>query len=372
MIVSHYAKGGNILSHQTSGLRFDIYERVHLPENTIGIRELNGIELTPEISIIEQGEQAILKGHLVLFGTYTGDDDRKTEEQMTHRIPVEITLPLNRIKNVDDIRVEIENFDVDVLSPKVLNVTGVLTLEGIETLSAAEPVWREEEVLFSHRVEEQEPAHTQAPHASALAMEPPSAANPPEAAMPEANTPAENAEAGVSAEAPADANASANAEPVTNEPQEEPAFEAEAVEENASEQAEILAEEPKPEKQEIKIAFAGKPSQENEGKIGVDSIMAIAASGAPPRDQETEVEPAEAPQAEAGGTADGKDRLEWKKRFLQSTSEESFRKVRMCIVQKEDTIETIAERYKKNAREIMLYNRINEEYLQEGQIVYIP
>ena len=39
-------------------------------------------------------------------------------------IPVEITVPLNRVSSLDDIAVEIENFDVDLLSKRSLNITG--------------------------------------------------------------------------------------------------------------------------------------------------------------------------------------------------------------------------------------------------------
>lgn len=348
------------MPQQTSGLRFDIYERVYLPENAIPIRELNEMELIPQISVIQQGEQAVLNGNLALFGTYTGEDEQQTEARITHYIPVEITLPINRIKNLNDIQVEIENFDVEVLTPKTLNVTGVLSLEGIETIHEAEPVRLKEEMWFSHRVEEPSPAPAAeaapaSPQAAAAHEEPP--APPPLQAADSGNEPL--AAAAVN-ESPAEADGQAAdgqkewAEPETAET----ALEAES--------ADIE------EKQEIKIAFAGKPAEEEPEKIGVQSIMQMAQSGAAVHEASAPSQAEEGAESEAGEAAESaKDALEWKKRFLGSTHE-SFRKVRMVIVQKEDTIETIAERYKKNAREIMLYNRINEEYLQEGQIVYIP
>jgi stage VI sporulation protein D len=343
MVRSHYVKGGNNLSQQTSGLRFDIYERVHLPENTVGMRELNGIELTPEISVVAQGEQAVLKGHLVLSGTYTGEDETRSEEQLTHRIPVEITLPLNRIENVNDIRVEIENFDVDLLSSRSLNVTGVLSLGGIEMVSTAEADWREEEqVVFTHRVEESAPS---APAPNLAADTVISAEEAPNAPLSPLSAVAEGIEVLHEAanEAPAEALADA------------------------------VLEDAKPEKQEIKIAFAGKSAEALEqAPLDVNAIMSMA--GAPPAEKRKETPSNEAAAvAAAAEAAEARDRLEWKKLFLQASTEEpTFRKVRMCIAQKEDTIETIADRYNKNARELALYNRINEEYVQEGQVVYIP
>lgn len=348
------------MPQQTSGLRFDIYERVYLPENAIPIRELNEMELIPQISVIQQGEQAVLNGNLALFGTYTGEDEQQTEARITHYIPVEITLPINRIKNLNDIQVEIENFDVEVLTPKTLNVTGVLSLEGIETIHEAEPVRLKEEMWFSHRVEEPSPA----PAAEAAPASP-------QAAAAHEEPPAEAMEA-------MEADMKAQEEPIANEPPAEAEINAASesegqLMEEAAEADEPKAEDmpPEPEKQEIKIAFSGKSADEEQETIGVQSIMQMAQSGMPvkepPPAPSEDIEAAEAKEA----AESARDALEWKKRFLGS-SHDSFRTVRMVIVQKEDTIESIAERYKKNAREIMLYNQISDEYLQEGQIVYIP
>lgn len=345
------------MPQQTSGLRFDIYERVYLPENAIPIRELNGMELTPEISVIQQGEQAVLNGNLVLTGTYTGEDEGNTEARITHYIPVEITLPLNRIKNLEDIQMEIENFDVDVLTPKSLNVTGVLSLQGVETVHEAEPVRMKEEMWFSHRVEEAPPTPAAEPEQAA-----------PQAVPANEEPPAEAMEADMKAQE----------EPIANEPPAEAEINAASesegqLMEEAAEADEPKAEDmpPEPEKQEIKIAFSGKSADEEQETIGVQSIMQMAQSGMPvkepPPAPSEDIEAAEAKEA----AESARDALEWKKRFLGS-SHDSFRTVRMVIVQKEDTIESIAERYKKNAREIMLYNQISDEYLQEGQIVYIP
>jgi stage VI sporulation protein D len=376
MEMSHYAKGGTNLSQQTNGLRFDIYERVHLPENTVGIRELNDIELTPEISVAAQGEQAVLQGHLLLSGSFTGVDEARSEETLTHRIPVEITLPMNRIEDVDNIRVDIESFDVDLLSDRSLNVTGVLSLEGIEMVSAADADWREEEeVVFSHRVEEAPPPKAEQP--ALHQEEAPTFEAPPPAAVSDAPE-AVN-------EAPELAAAAVNAEAMNAEAMEfaGAADAAETAEAAANEALESAAA---PDKKEIKIAFSGKSTEAAaQAPIGVNKIMSMANAGTgaavPPTEKRQE--PATGASASASALAsdsaqrpedaDAKDQLEWKKLFLQTSAEEpSFRRVRMCIAQKEDTIETIADRYQKNARELMLYNQLHEEYLQEGQVVYIP
>nr|WP_240903882.1 LysM peptidoglycan-binding domain-containing protein [Chengkuizengella sediminis] len=45
----------------------------------------------------------------------------------------------------------------------------------------------------------------------------------------------------------------------------------------------------------------------------------------------------------------------------------------MCIVQKEETLDTIADKYELNPREILLYNRFSDqEDVFAGQVIYIP
>lgn len=44
----------------------------------------------------------------------------------------------------------------------------------------------------------------------------------------------------------------------------------------------------------------------------------------------------------------------------------------MCIVQREETLDVIAERYQLTPRELLLYNRMSEQNVEEGQVLYIP
>ena len=52
------------MTEQQSGLRFDIYERVHLSEDTAAVKELDEVELVPHIQDYTEQEQAHLKGHM--------------------------------------------------------------------------------------------------------------------------------------------------------------------------------------------------------------------------------------------------------------------------------------------------------------------
>ncbi|MGV2805978.1 peptidoglycan-binding protein, partial [Clostridium perfringens] len=140
---------------QSYGLRFDIYERINLTEDLPGIDELEEAELIPHIQVISQQDQATLRGHLLLAGLYKGDTEAGETEPLEHWIPVEFTVPLHRVSSLDDIAVEIENFDVDLLSKRSLNITGGLARNGIQAAApgARDQVWANEEVTVVHAPE---------------------------------------------------------------------------------------------------------------------------------------------------------------------------------------------------------------------------
>lgn len=41
-------------------------------------------------------------------------------------------------------------------------------------------------------------------------------------------------------------------------------------------------------------------------------------------------------------------------------------------MQREETLDTIADRYQMNTNEIVLYNRLSDQNITEGQVLYIP
>lgn len=147
------------MSNGNHGLRFDIYERVHLPENVAAIDELEEIELVPRIQVIEQGENAVLQGQLVLNGIYRAQGERDEQVALEHWIPVEITLPMNRVTRLDEITVDIDTFDVVLLSSRALNLTGILSLRGIMLEQDEEADgWNAEVFTVSHSRGEEESA----------------------------------------------------------------------------------------------------------------------------------------------------------------------------------------------------------------------
>lgn len=468
---------------QSYGLRFDIYERIILSEDLPGIEELEEVELIPHIQVISQEEQATLRGHLLLAGLYKGDSEAGESEPLEHWIPVEITVPLNRVSSLDDIAVEIENFDVDLLSTRSLNITGVLSLKGIQAAvqGPTDRVWNDEGITVVHAPESAAPIEALGYDVTAREQSEFQAANPSAFHFPQiqedyaqnsqatgydTNLPVNERHEEVQSEQYTQESATgypsgygsntgsadfynANADetagyelhrdqasqeyaavhPVdepfsfpenkpsvqsspepsnpnvwnferieksdhtdqdSNEEREEDTAptltssvhdEEESYEEkediSAVHETVYLSEETSipeqpPAKPELKVAFSTKNSTVDSPSgsgVGFSSLLQSSRTV-----QEQEIAAREEVEVIEDDTEQlAAEDVQWKSLFLGSRQEETpFRKVRLCIVQREETLEAIAERYQLSPRELLLYNRLSEQSVEEGQVLYIP
>ncbi|WP_214628780.1 LysM peptidoglycan-binding domain-containing protein [Paenibacillus agaridevorans] len=515
------------MSNQSNGLRFDVYERVHLPDDVAAIDELEEIELVPRIQVIDQGDQAVLKGQLLLSGVYRGQNAIAGPLTLEHWIPVEISLPMNRVSRLDDISIEIDNFDVDLISARTLNVTGVLSLRGILVdpveEQSAQP-WEEEPFTASHEREagfqqegddngiqtvqtygvgsygnvdetadgeasqiwfqqqqqlrEQQEAQLWAQQQQQQDQEQlreqqeaqfwaqqqqqeTAQQNFQDRQQQEWNqndiTPpsfqAEQNEQGYIAGEQAKAwtedgqreitiasqqggsdswlqwsalagsgqnnvdnqqtvqsqeelasvaqpwtTDAANASYVQQEvvrPEDENVFPSadeaatdmyaaeseedtgirQELEESSEDVGEAQQEQDARRQQEVQIAFASKsPSGSGEERpdVGFRAILQSSQREQAAREAAEQFNQEQQAQQEGSRTVAVEEEIEWKKLFLSKAEGNEFRKIRMCIVQKEETLEQIAMRYSMNPREILNHNGLHESAIEEGQLLYIP
>jgi stage VI sporulation protein D len=492
-------KEGGSDVHEPSGLRFDVYERVHLPQEAADIREIEEIELTPYVQAERQGDQVVLRGSLLLGGVYLPDDERRNSRQLEHWIPVEITLPLERVGRLEDLAVEVDNFDVDLLDKRTLNITGVLTLRGVLAGTAGGRqqtyAWGEEPYTVVHR-RGRDPVEDAASETAGETAQPEVEAGlffESSAEQAFDKDPAEWRTSGDQsaddAEGPGDADAGSLSEPAAaaasagdgfaGQPELEPELEAEAVQaagpvewkafatrtqENPAADAAIARQEAEPAddpesgprpgaEQGASAADSGDAgalrseqdfaeADEHSATAGPDAWQADAepqqqqdetmaqaqsgdwnrtddqqpaaaqpafgkvdvkvAVGAKREDEQAGAESSaglgklffpdrrearddagaklhEAPEppqaqkaAETGYRHASSDEVDWRSLFRGAAAQESFRTVRLCIVQKDDTLDAIALRYQRNPRELALVNRLNGSALEEGQVLYIP
>ena len=149
-------KGGVALSHgNQSYLRFSLEESVWFQKGQ-EVEELISISLAPNITIQESDQYITIKGSLELTGEYNREDSFEDEEEIddyfshnpktvhmvelreeedvfafTHQFPVEVTIPKNRIQNLDDIDVTVETFDYAFPEKSCLRLSADLIILGL-------------------------------------------------------------------------------------------------------------------------------------------------------------------------------------------------------------------------------------------------
>lgn len=404
---------------EETGLRFDLFERVRLPEELPAIGELEQMELLPFVRRDSANDGSTVKGHLQLTVVYAPEGDGTVQRTFTHRIPVDISLPTRSATGGDDIRLEIEQLDIERLSSRSLNVTGVLLLTGLPDRAAdhqadyrtdhpaegpgdgpaERPADRqtdvrasggEEEIVAIHQAKAKkkpmsEPVEVVSGHVPDAGSLPPQAV-PSQHGADLVDRPGPGKQAGLlddSEEVPDDEPASAMPQ---SDPQESGGFDdwspampatAPAMEGESMDADGWLEDEDTRRRQARPHAAeqpAAEPISEGTTEATVEPVAEPAVEPKVAFKPLEEAEPEDDEEAAQAHAAAGtrNNELDWQTLFLSRAEEESFRKVRMCIVQKEETIETIAARYNLNPREIALYNRLADSGLEEGQILDIP
>jgi stage VI sporulation protein D len=382
-----------------------------------------------------------------LSGVYRSQNDSENSQTLEHWIPVEITLPMNRISRLDDISIEIDNFDVDLLSARTLNITGVLSLRGIsaQPVQEQEEIWREEPFTVVHQREaydeqashffnSQNAEHEQPyiPEQNYFAAQEDFSSQQQQPEM------TDETEATVTISAAAFDTGWSSSQLFAAQAQQSEEEEVEEVEETREDEQEITlasqqtsddgwlatsqafshfsadfsqdeasfpgsqqvhdqerveleakeppnapiaeafaAQEPVPgqEKQELRIAVAGKQPQEGSGlapDVGFHTLLQTSRREQAARQAAEKVVAQQRAVEEAKAQASG-DEIEWKNLFLGKRSEDTeFRKIRVCIVQRDETLDVIASRYSLHPRDILNYNRLDDSGVSEGQLLYIP
>ncbi|PPB03182.1 hypothetical protein C4A77_10490 [Brevibacillus laterosporus] len=157
-------KGGAGVSVQDGLLSFQMKETIFLSSDKPEIEELRELELLPDLEIRENDYEITICGSLQLRGKYVptknanakanggtdtlvsamkftplqleqGDTEvffADEEADIMHRIPLSISVPISRTKEVSDIHGIVDSFDYEIKGPKQLLITADLKIAGIQ------------------------------------------------------------------------------------------------------------------------------------------------------------------------------------------------------------------------------------------------
>ncbi|MGE6375585.1 LysM peptidoglycan-binding domain-containing protein [Peribacillus muralis] len=157
-----------------SYLRFSLEESVWFQKGQ-EVAELYSISLDPNVTIQESDQYVFIRGSLDLCGEYKDSQNDEQEEfsqtflpkavqkverhlnglnEFTHRFPVDITIPTNRIASLEEIDVSIQSFDYALPEHNCLKLQADLLITGIYNDSYVEERFDTEEEVAE--MEEQE------------------------------------------------------------------------------------------------------------------------------------------------------------------------------------------------------------------------
>lgn len=326
-----YSLGGGKEVATDHSLRFSLKESVWFQKGQ-EVEELLSISLDPDVEIEELDHEVIVRGQLDLTGEYVARQDDsdyslrdlspaksidyvETREdgvnELVHSFPLEISIPRNRVKVIEELYVSIEEFDYELKENGCLQLLADISITGL----------CDEERIED---EEEETAYAELEDDSAQEYETRPTPQVEEPAYKESDEWEDYA-----------------FEPFQLEERKEQEVEEEEIEEHEF----VEREEEKETTPQFEL-FGRKDFKKEQAKK-----------------QEVQEEETYSQRDE--------NALYLTKLFTKEPEEE-FTKLRMYFVQEGDTIESVAERYETSVQNLYRVNQTEDIYLTTGQIIYIP
>lgn len=330
------------------------------------VEELISISLDPDITIQENDQYVTIRGSLELTGEYKSYEASEISEndgfpsqkfverveereegtcEFSHRFPVDITIPNNRIQSIYDIDVLVESFDYSTPERSCLKLSAELTISGLygtdqiqqqetpeyEVLNRAETDEVEEEV-------EVEQTTVQSSYEDNFLFEA------------EARKPQEDESVEVLPKFPT----------FTYQPQDEeeedyqPLWDLQEARSEGSKQVEVEI------KQEIVIEEKPAPTPHFEEDVYMEEESSSSSEEVPPKNVKKK-------------KAAKKKNMSLTEFFARKDESAVQAKVKVCIAQKGDTLDSIADRYGVPVPNLLRANNLElSQDVFEGQVLYIP
>ncbi|WP_062047909.1 stage VI sporulation protein D [Bacillus sp. JCM 19034] len=360
-----------------SKLSFSIEESVWLNKGE-EVEEVLGMSLEPEIVIEERDHHVYIRGGLRLLGEYRSTDNEtiaeggSLEQQVTfrsvkdvavssngigeikHYFPIDVTIPSNRIQNLDDVFVQVESFDYDLPEPSCIQLTADIAISGMtykheeRTEERVESVESTAPTAFSFEAKKEQSIQKQSEVRKEEQVE----------RLEEVDLKQiDNEESDLLKDEEQEKQlVNEDHGKVEDNESEEVLVENQDEEKLDQNEEELVREEYNETQPELNVHFSSKEfddiplNESNEPSNQKDVIH-----------HEQEVQE-EKPREE--------NALYLTK--MLSKGEERFSKWKMCIIQENESLETIAQRYDISLSQLIRMNRLQGEQVEEGQILYIP
>ncbi|WP_226376849.1 stage VI sporulation protein D [Oceanobacillus halotolerans] len=366
------------MTNEQGVFRFELNESLYF-EKGQEVSEMLGISLDPEISIQPFHEYISIRGVIELQGEYQKVDtlnelkdevedfddfhskryvervmDREDGQvEFVHRFPVEISVPTYRVSDINDITVSVESFDYELPNHSQLNLNSVIEINGIRDEE------QEEEDIESSSIEEsvEESAESEAYAASQRSEEEDEffefEINQTQEELNESSSVNESIDTKdtppLSSDFVEDKDDHSNQEKEKDrwkyketqslkeffqKDDESSSVESPSLEDTEGESTEVIWNE----SHSPSIDFDESPNIDSNDESESDEIRDV------------------------GYLAD----------MFRDEEEDTYTKMKLCIVQGDDSLESIAEKYNVSKVRLVKQNRLTDDEISEGQLLYIP
>ncbi|GLO66726.1 stage VI sporulation protein D [Oceanobacillus kimchii] len=323
------------MSTDSNAFTFELEESLFF-EKGQEVEEIRGISLEPEISIHAYEDYILIRGAIELQGEYQKVPYTEIEEEtldfdqiqskryvekieeinglylFSHTFPVEISVPPYRVANLDDVTVQIESFDYELLEEDQLKVYASIDIEGIQQDNNLE------------------------------------------------------------------------AESAREDSEEEDSFSFE-IEHPIQEDATVNLERTVENKDENEHSNDDDPDRwKVKSQPLSEYFQSISEVEASPEEEEDDDEYVEETDYEVNDDQEEKvldildneespEDVTYLSDIFRNAEEEQYTKMRLCIVQEDDTIETIAQRFAISPLQLIKHNQLESDFeVNQGQLLYIP
>ncbi|WP_051348556.1 stage VI sporulation protein D [Peribacillus kribbensis] len=413
-----------VASENQSLLRFSVEESIWFQKGQ-EVNELYSLSLDPHVTVQDMEQYVVIKGELHLAGEYKreqpGAADTENESfsfvsprtisyfeeredglyEFQHRFPVDITIPANRISSLEEVNVAIASFDYSMPEKNCLTLCAELMISGIYGDQQSMPGYAEEGIEEVEEMEEEILYRSASPEAAEVETEEEES---PVYSSDFLSTPERSIFVPFEAEAKRTPEAEEPEEPAQTYPsldaipsyEELPLLAAEDEREDVQDQdtnpfqpvftqeeSSIIEAE---EREEVKLETEEK---QEEPVVKAEEMPVIEE----PVQEYVHYEEAsfsrktfsssrrsKEAEEEAGGTESGKNEGSAREKqgvsltdFFARKEEQAHTKVKVCLVQQGDTLNSLASRYEINANAILALNELDSaNEITQGQVLYIP
>lgn len=376
------------MSQEQSFFKFDLHESIYF-EKGQEVREMLQVSLDPDISIQSFNEYVSIRGVIELQGEYrkkedeqdpvepldrVGDESAKRfvekvfdksedEVEFSHRFPVEISIPSYRVNNLDDISVSIEAFDYELPSDDHLLLKSTIKIHGV---NEEESFNREHEVNMEQMTDNDDQADDNLLHSNEETF-----LNRPDDIM-EDETDLDTVAFSFDIKTEQSTDETTENDDKIDEPVEDP---------ERWKYKETQTLEQFFNNKDSKDPIKSEQTLDDDGDDGAEQIVlsennegeAIANTSKEESNLQIETNvTANEEEIEEKETSIGKTLTTYLSSMFRDSEEEQYAKMRLCIVQEDDTVESIAKRYEVSALKLVNENKITDGDLEAGQLLYIP